>query len=203
MIFLTTHFRQDFIRWNYIHSTNMDCIKIFSYRILSDSRHNVNHDKYRSNMKMNALSYDCEWSPCVCVHSGFLIKTIEHWTLIWSLIFFPPFHYSSLCLVFTIATVTSSPIPSSTIHKYRDSKISRIQPYTSIYSLPPPDTDARDYMQNENDSTVKYADVSKFPDKYHKKFGSQSKKKTSSNHELLKWVIKNRTKRMHFVHLIL
>lgn len=85
-----------------------------------------------------------------------------------------------------IATVTSSPTPSTTILKFRDSKISRIQPYISTYALPPPDTDARNYMQNENVSTVKYADVSKFPDKFHKKFGSQSKKKTSNNHDLLK-----------------
>lgn len=107
--------------------------------------------------------------------------------------------------MFTLAVAAPAPVPaaaaapapspqsssSTTLHKYRDSKISRIQPYV------PMDThraavatvlEPRNQMHNENDASIKYHHANKFGSENHthKKFGLETKKKGSSNHELLK-----------------
>lgn len=112
----------------------------------------------------------------ICKHltnEKFANKTIISSTLIFLFLFL---YFSSLCLVLTIATaVTSSPVVS-TSHKYRDSKISRIQPY----------------IHDENDATIKYYQVDKFTNKKtpHKVTSAtvDGKMKTLTNHELLKYV---------------
>lgn len=88
-----------------------------------------------------------------------------------------------MCSVAVAAAPQSSP-STQMLRKYRDSKISRIQPY-----IPPASViDSRNHMQNENDATIKYFHANKFSEKYHahKKFGLEAKKERLNNHELLK-----------------
>lgn len=111
--------------------------------------------------------------------------------------------FSSVILMCTLAVATAPPPPSSgssasvprslaTPRKYRDSKISRIQPYNNVHSetLTAPAIDSYNNLHSEKDSAIKYYHANKFLEKTahgHKKFGFD-KKKVSSNHELFKWV---------------
>lgn len=83
----------------------------------------------------------------------------------------------------------SVPRSSATPRKYRDSKISRIQPYVHTETLTAPAIDSYNNLHSEKDSAIKYYHANKFLEKNHahKKFGFD-KKKVSSNHELFKWV---------------
>lgn len=102
----------------------------------------------------------------------------------------------------TVATAPPPPLSSSssgssasvprslaTPRKYRDSKISRIQPF-NVHSetLTAPAVDSYNNLHSEKDSAIKYYHANKFLEKTahgHKKFGFE-KKKVSSNHELFK-----------------
>lgn len=78
---------------------------------------------------------------------------------------------------------------SAVPRKYRDSKISRIQPYVHKDVQMPPASNSYNNLHSEKDSTIKYYHANKFLEKNHahknKKFGNE-KKKVSSNHELFK-----------------
>lgn len=92
----------------------------------------------------------------------------------------------------TLAVAAAPPPPNSsaTPRKYRDSKISRIQPYVHTDDFAAPHIDSYNSLHNEKESTIKYYHANKFLDKSHghKKYAADKKKAQSSNHELLKWV---------------
>lgn len=98
------------------------------------------------------------------------------------------FNCSSVFLMCTLAVAAAPPPGSSaTPRRYRDSKISRIQPYVHKATLTAPAIDSNNNLHSEKESTIKYYHANKFMEKNHapKKFGID-KKKASSNHELLK-----------------
>ncbi|XP_055311645.1 uncharacterized protein LOC129574154 isoform X2 [Sitodiplosis mosellana] len=103
---------------------------------------------------------------------------------------------SSVILMCTLTIATAPPPPgsstpisrsSATPRKFRDSKISRIQPYVHSETLTAPAVDTYNNFHSEKDSAIKYYHANKFLEKNHghKKFGVD-KKKVSSNHELFK-----------------
>lgn len=133
---------------------------------------------------MNKLNWEIRiWFVSICLRCWKFIQ-----------LFFSFCHFSSICLLCTLAVATAPPPqsgPSAMPRKFRDSKISRIQPYIHRDALTAPAIDSHNNLHNEDfDSTIKYYHTNKFPDKNHghKKFGFE-KKKVSSNHELFKWVV--------------
>lgn len=78
---------------------------------------------------------------------------------------------------------------SASAHKYRDSKISRIQPY--IPTDAPSQIGYANFLRDERDTIASRShSAEKFAEKSHgqKKIGLEAKKKGLSNHEMLKWV---------------
>lgn len=95
-----------------------------------------------------------------------------------------------MCTLAVTAAPSSSVGTSGTARKFRDSKISRIQPYVHTDTLTAPAFNSYNSLHNDNDATIKYYHANKFLEKSHghKKSG-YDKKKASTNHELFKWVI--------------
>lgn len=97
--------------------------------------------------------------------------------------------YSTMCIACVlVAAVPSSSSPSFSVHKFRDSKISRIQPLPSTFVHAENDANASAATAAAKaDATIKYYHADKFMDKNHAhKIAMDSKKKSLTNHEILK-----------------
>lgn len=83
------------------------------------------------------------------------------------------FHFSSICLMYSVAAA----VPH---YKMRDSKISRIQPFTIVQSS----------TRTGTGIPAKYLHDDKYLNKSHvRKNGLDSKKRSLTNHDILKQVI--------------
>lgn len=79
--------------------------------------------------------------------------------------------------------------PSLSARKFRDSKISRIQPLPSTFVRAENDATAAAAATVAADATIKYYHADKFMDKNHAhRIAMDSKKKSLTNHEIFKWV---------------